>query len=215
MTVDLLAAWLLSIMLSTSPPGKSRRPAEAIESADQGKARYAAIARAIAQVSLDPKEQPLYQGKQGRAQTAALLLAISYHESTWRRHVDLGLGPRALGGGRYWCMMQIAVDPRRTAQGKTAERKTAEGWTGKQLVQNRQRCFRAGLHILQRGKRYCGKRGGSSFINHYASGYCDRGSKAVAVRLRTYRRWLRKHPIPSRPVPKPAPRRSQAGKASR
>jgi hypothetical protein len=192
--VDLLAAWLLSIMLSASPPGKSRHPAEAIESAAQGKARYAAIARAIAQVSHDPKEAPLYQGSQARAKTAALLLAISYHESTWRRHVDLGIGPRALGGGRYWCMMQIAVP----------KGKTAEGWTGRQLVQNRERCFRAGLHILQRGKRYCGKRGGSSFINHYASGYCDRGGQAVARRVRTYRRWLHKHPIPT-----PPPRRQK------
>jgi len=193
--VDLLAAWLLSIMLSASPPGKSRHPVEAIESAAQGKARYAAIARAIAQVSLDPKEQPLYQGEQARAQTAALLLAISFHESTWRRDVDLGTGPAARGGGRYWCMMQIAVD----------KGKTAEGWTGTQLVQNRQRCFRTGLHILQRGKRFCDKQRGGSFINHYASGYCDRGGQAVAQRLRTYRRWLRKHP-----VPKPTPPRSQA-----
>ncbi len=197
-------------MLSASPPGRSRVVDEAIESAAQGKARYTAIARAIAKVSLDPKELPLFEGKQGRARTAALMLAISFHESTWRRDVDLGIGPRALGGGRYWCMMQVAVD-----QGKTPE-----GWTGKQLVLSRERCFRRGLHILQRGKRYCRERGGSSFINHYASGYCDRGGKAVARRLRTYRRWLKKHPIPKqtprKQAPhKQAPRRSGAAKTRR
>ncbi|MBW2453511.1 MAG: hypothetical protein JRI68_03325 [Deltaproteobacteria bacterium] len=205
MNVDLLAAWLLSIMLSASPPGRSRHPVEAIETADQGKARYAAIARAIATVSLDPNEAALFAGQDARAKTAALLLAISYHESHWRRHVDLGLGSRALGGGRYWCMMQIAVD----------RGKTPEGWTGKQLVQRRDRCFRRGLHILQRGKRFCRSRGGTSFINHYASGYCDRGGKAVALRTRTYREWLRARPIPKRAAAKPKRQRPRAPKGKR
>jgi len=204
MNVDLLAAWLLSIMLSAAPPGRSRHPAEAVETAAQGKARYGAIARAIATVSLDPKEASLYGGPDGRAKTAALLLAISYHESHWRRHVDLGLGSRALGGGRYWCMMQIAVD----------RGKTPEGWTGRQLVQSRDKCFRRGLHILQRGQRYCRNRGGTSFINHYASGYCDRGGKAVARRVRTQRRWLRERPLP-KPAAKPPRRTARTTKPKR
>jgi len=187
MTVETLAAWLLSIMLASLPPGRSLRPAEARESAEQGRARYAAIARALAEVSLDPKEQPLFAGPDARARTAALMLAISYYESHWRRDVDLGLSERP---SRYFCLMQIGVGP-----GKT----TREGWTGKQLVESRRRCFRAGLHLLQRGRRVCaGQRDQRAFLNHYATGYCDRGRKAVALRWQLYERWLTRHPLKPR-----------------
>lgn len=190
MTVEALAAWLLGIMLATAPPGDPRCARTACESPEQGRARYAAIARAIARVSLDPKEKPLFDGKHGRAHTAALLLAISLHESHWRRDVDLGLGrysPRARR--RYHCMMQIAVD----------RGKTPEGWTAAQLVQSRQRCFRAGLNILQRGRRLCDATGPRAFLNHYASGYCNRGRKAVTRRWATYHKMLRQHPLPTEP----------------
>src|SRR5690606_31670408 len=98
-TVETLSAWLLSIMLTAAPPGKSRYPEEARETAEQGKARYAAIAKAIAEVSLDEQEKPLFSGADGRLETALIMLTVSYHESHWRRHVDLGIGPRSRGGG--------------------------------------------------------------------------------------------------------------------
>lgn len=188
MTVEALAAWMLAIMMTSVPPGKSRRPKEAEESAEEGRARYAAIARAIAEVSLDPDEAPLFEGKDGRRKTATLMLAMSRYESTWRRDVDLGIGPRARGGGgRYWCLMQIAVP----------KGKTPEGWTGRDLVESRERCFRRALHILQRGKRVCKKSGGTSFVNHYASGYCDRAKEPVKKRVDLMNRWLREHPFPT------------------
>jgi hypothetical protein len=188
MSVDALAAWLLSVMMSAVPPGKSRAP-DARETVEEGEARYRAIAQAIAEVSLDPKEEPLYTGERAREKTAALMLAVSYHESHWRRDVDLGIGPKARGGGgRYHCLMQIGVP----------KGKTPEGWTPKQLVQSRERCFRRGLHILQRGRRHCRGRGAHAFLNHYASGYCDRGRKAVSLRVRTLDRWLRERPFEPR-----------------
>jgi hypothetical protein len=196
MSAETLAAWLLSIMLSAAPPGKSRHPREARETEQAGRARYAAIARTIAEVSLDDEEAPVFAGNHARARTAAMLLAISYHESHWRRHVDLGLGPQSRGGGgRYHCMMQIAVP----------KGKTPEGWTAEQLVQSRERCFRRGLHILQRGNRYCSAHGSFAFVNHYASRRCDHGAKAVAKRVATYRGWLREHP-PSPLLSAPAKR---------
>lgn len=188
MTVETLSAWLLSIMLTAVPPGKSRYPEEARESAAAGKARYGAIARAIAEVSLDDEEKPLFTGDDGRLKTALILLTISYHESHWRRHIDLGIGPRSRGGGgMYHCMMQIAV-PRG---------KTPEGWTADDLVASRDKCFRRGLHILQLGSRHCAaKYGPRSFLNLYASGRCDGGKKPVAKRWVTFDRWLTKHPPP-------------------
>ena len=174
-------------MLTSVPPGKSRKPREARETAEEGKARYGAIAQALAEVALDPDEAPLFAGDDGRLKTATLMLAMSRFESTWRRDVDLGIGPRARGGGgRYWCLMQIGV-PRG---------KTPEGWTGRDLVESRDRCFRRALHILQRGKRVCRKHGGTSFVNHYASGYCDRAKKPVKKRVDLMKQWLRDNPFP-------------------
>lgn len=187
MTVDALAAWMLAIMLTSVPPGKSRKPREARETAEEGKARYGAIAHALAAVALDPDEAPLFTGDDGRLKTATLMLAMSRFESTWRRDVDLGIGPRARGGGgKYWCLMQIGV-PRG---------KTPEGWTGRDLVESRDRCFRRALHILQRGKRVCRKHGGTSFVNHYASGYCDRAKRPVKKRVDLMKQWLRDNPFP-------------------
>jgi hypothetical protein len=195
MTVEALAAWLVTIMVAAVPPGGWRSKAQLRETAEQGRARYEAIAEAIATVSLDPKEAPLFDGADGRSRTAALLLAISLHESHWRRDVDLGVGrygPR--GGRRYHCLMQIAID----------RGKTAEGWTSAELIQRRDKCMRAGLHILQRGRRFCDRVGPGAFLNHYASGYCDRGRKQVTRRWDTYRTFLREHPMPK---PKPPPKR--------
>ena len=189
MAADVLSAWLLSVMLATVAPGKSRRPPEARESAEQGKARYTAIADSIAKVSLDEKEAPLFAGPRAREKTALLLLTISLHESHWRRHIDLGLGPLSLRGrGLYHCMMQIAVP------GET----TPEGWTAADLVKSRERCFRRGLHILQRGKKTCDAKGPRAFLNQYGSGSCGGAKKAVAKRWKTFDRLLSKHPLPAK-----------------
>jgi hypothetical protein len=196
MTVEALAAWLLAIMLTSAPPGRSSKPEEARETEAAGRARYEAIAQAIAEVSLDPAEAPLFDGDGARKKTAALLLAISRLESTWRRDVDLGLGAQATR--KYRCLMQISVPGG----------KTPEGWTGDDLVASREKCFRRALHILQRGKRVCRKRGGTSFVNHYASGYCDRGEAAVKKRIDLMQSWLDG-------APKKAPAKKPQAKAKK
>lgn len=187
MSLEVLSAWLLSIMLAAVPPGHSRFPDEARESKEAGRARYEAIATALASASLDEDETALFDGDEGRLRTALLLLTISYHESHWRRHIDLGLGPkRYRGGGLYHCMMQIHV------KGE----KTPEGWTAEDLVKSRDKCFRRGLHILQRARGFCADAGPRAFLNHYATGTCDRGRKPVAKRWATFDRWLAEHPPP-------------------
>lgn len=185
MTFETLFSWLMTVMLTTVPPGHSTYPASARETKAEGQARYRKIARAIAKVTLDPKEKPIFKGPNARAKTAALLLVVSHHESHWRRHVDLGIGR----GGRYWCMMQIAVD----------KGTTPEGWTGEDLIRSNERCFRRGLHMMQMAQRVCDRKkakGSFAFLNHYASGHCDRGRKAVAIRVDSHRRWLKRFPLP-------------------
>jgi len=183
-------------MLATIPPGKSRYPKEARESAAEGRARYAQIARTIAEISMAPDETPVFAGPQARAKTAALLLTISFHESHWMRHIDLGLGPVGRrGGGVYHCMMQIAV----------FKKKTPEGWTAEDLVKHRDKCFRRGLHILQQARRYCmsKKYGPRSMLNLYASGHCDHAHEPVDKRWRTFDRWLAHYPLAKASKKKP------------
>ena len=187
MAPNQLASWLLSLMVSSVPPGQSNFPDEARESAEQGRIRYAEIADALAQVSLDPAEKPVFDGKLGRERTAALLLALAYHESGLRRDVDLGLGRHARGAGRYWCLMQVAI----------AKERTADGWTGAALIASRERCFRAGLHILQRSRGACRKQGPDAWLRLYTSGHCERGRESADKRLGTLRRWLRVRPPPA------------------
>src|SRR5262249_30979675 len=103
MSAEAMATWLLGIMVAAVAPGRARFPREAVESEADGRSRYTAIARALADVALDPEEKPLFDGPTGRARTAAMLLALSYHESAWRRDVDLGLGSQA--HPRYFCVM--------------------------------------------------------------------------------------------------------------
>lgn len=208
MTIETLSAWVLSIMLATIPPGKPRWPKEARESSEAGRARYAQIARTIAEVSMDEDETPIFSGPHARGKTAALLLTISFHESHWARHIDLGLGPLSRrGGGVYHCMMQIAV----------FKKKTPEGWTAKDLVKDRDKCFRRGLHILQRARRYCmsKKYGPRSMLNLYASGHCDHAHRPVNKRWRTYDAWLAKYPLAKAAKKKPSKKKAPKKKKPR
>lgn len=181
-----LATWLLGVMLAATPPGKSRFPAESVESEADGRARYEQIAGALAEIALDPEEKPVFDGARGRERTAALVLAIARHESGFRRDVDLGLARHANGGGPYFCMMQVSVKGR-----------TPEGWTGADLTSDRRRCFRAGLHILQHARGSCRAEGPEAWLRLYTGGTCDRGRQAAEQRMATYKEWLAQHPFPT------------------
>src|SRR6266567_3614595 len=103
--MDAILAWALALMISWTPPGKSRL-ADAVESPEDGKARYAEIARAAAKVAYDPATKPLFAGPKGRAATLALMLSVAWHESGFRKDVDLGVGKHARGSGTDSCLLQ-------------------------------------------------------------------------------------------------------------
>src|SRR5262249_9689221 len=106
--MDPIVAWALSIMLGWAPPGRSHIK-HAIETPDEGAARYAEVARAAAKVAFDPAEAPIVAGPRARSQSLAIMLSVAHHESGFRRDVDLGLGPLARGSGVDSCLMQIRV----------------------------------------------------------------------------------------------------------
>ena len=185
---EALSAWLLGVMLATMPPGKFKEPPAAVEPEEETRARYEGLSRALAEVVLDPEERSLYPGPDGRRQTAALMLSLAFHESGFRRDIDLGLGKKPHAGRQYWCVMQVGVD------GKP----TPEGWTGADLTADRRKCFRAALHKLQQTRGSCKAQGPDAWLRSYAAGDCSRGAKPAAQRIGTFRRWLAMYPYKPR-----------------
>ena len=91
-----------------------------------------------------------------------VLLSLAYFESGFRRDVDLGLGQFARGSGVDSCLMQIRV-------GSGA---TAEGWPHADLVGDRKKCFRAGLHLVRQSFHACRKLPREDWLGAYTSGTC-------------------------------------------
>lgn len=174
--------------MAVNPPG---RAIVLTESPEAGEARYQGIATAIDEVVSDPAEPPLFGGRQGRAHTAMLLAAISWHESGWRRDVDLGVGPFARGDhGRSCSLFQFQLG----AQGRTIE-----GWNCVELVSDRAKAARAALHMVRRSQAACPGAPSRAMLATYASGSCTGGLDESKAMVDTARRWLARHPPPAPP----------------
>jgi hypothetical protein len=158
--MNALIAYLLAAMVTWSPPGDH----DYYEPREETLDRYAAIAKDFAAVALDPEEAPLFGGPQGRVQTGLLLASVAFYESGgYRRDVDLGIGKKARGdSGRSWCLMQINI----------GDGTTLEHWSGRDLVEDRQKCLRVGLRRMRQSFEMCS---GQAFIDRlsgYTTGRC-------------------------------------------
>ncbi|HED37378.1 MAG TPA: hypothetical protein ENI76_03920, partial [Ignavibacteria bacterium] len=153
------------------PPGRSYVK-DAKETSEDGKIRYGEISNAMISVAYDPSEHPLFIGKYGRAKTLALLASIAWFESGYRRDVDLGLGKLSRGdSGKSWCMMQIMLGRPDPVTGMTRKRVLLtnnsfklisrknphwdSAYGGTDLINNRIKCFRAGLHLIRNSFHAC------------------------------------------------------------
>jgi hypothetical protein len=161
--MNALIAYLLAAMVTWSPPGDHDYYEQREETLD----RYAAIARDIATVALDPNEPPLFGGPQGRAQTGLLLASVAFYESGgYRRDVDFGIGKKARGdSGRSWCLMQINI----------GDGTTIENWTGRDLVLDRQKCLRVGLRRMRQSFDMCKGEAFMDRLSGYTTGRCTPG----------------------------------------
>lgn len=207
--------WTTRRMISWSPPGRSFIP-EAKETPEEGRARYALIARAMVDVVYDPDEAPAFPGKRGRARTLAMMLSIAWHESGFRKDVDLGEGKLSRGdSGRSWCLIQAQLGSP-GPDGKTSGRIVFQGkdvvWTtatalkakplglpdfgGEDLVNNREACVRAGLRMARKSLSGCRK---LPFMERLAglSGSCDRGRKESKSRMFKAVEWVSSDPPPA------------------
>jgi hypothetical protein len=174
MTIEAMTTWLVGAMVAWSPPANHHK-----EGATAALARYETIAHDLAAVALDPSEKPLFEGATGRAQTALLLAAVASMESDYRKEVDTG----KLRGdsGRSWCLLQVQV------YGKTPEQ-----WTGQDLVDDRKRCFRAGLHVMHESFRICHALPLEYRLSGYTSGSCWEEPLAKARARRAFSSWKKK-----------------------
>lgn len=176
--------WLLAMMVSLSPPERAATT-EAFpgweETVAERRERFVAIASDLEAVVWDPETKPIFRGPNGRAKTAALIMAVAWHESGFARDVDLGpcwRGRRGDGtrcdSGRAACLMQIHAD-RGT---------TPEGWTLADLFADRKKCFRAGLRLLRSSFGQCKANPWEHRLAAFASGRCDRGLAESAALIR-------------------------------
>ena len=180
--MESIVSWALAFIFSIAPPRAGR--GELIEEAV---ARYEQIAADAVAVAYDSTTPPLFAGRDGRAKTAALLLSVAFHESGFRKDVDLGIGPRARGdSGQSWCLMQIKIGGGRTL----------EGWSGAELVRDRRLCFAAGLSAIRRSFVACRANPTSERLNAYTSGSCSRGATQSRARMESAIAWFSQRLIP-------------------
>jgi len=205
-------------MITWLPPGRSFIK-DAIETSEEGEARYEQIADAAISVAYDPDEKPIFGGKYGRAKTLALILSIAYFESGYRKDVDLNLGPLARGDkGESWCMMQFRLG-RPSFDGDTKKRVVLDGsgiewysrpviyekgrarfqdppedgwpgWGGKDLVTDRTKCFAAGLHFVRKSFNSCRHLPIVDRLSVYGAGRCIKNMEGSRIRVVKAQKWL-------------------------
>lgn len=194
--LDQVREWILGFMTKVAPPGRKVYYPEGQETVEAANARYQAVANDIIHVVYNPRTKPLFSGPNGRARTVSVILSIMLHESGFMRHVDYALGKYGRGdSGQSWCSMQIKVGAGRTMKWNMRhDRPIAwndpkedifEGYTGEELVANRQLCIGEGLKVLR--VSFGGTKGLpiDDRLRVYASGDRDKGAEASHNRMRT------------------------------
>jgi hypothetical protein len=190
-----LTSYLLAAMTAWMPM-KSHARSEAPEVTE---ARYQQIAADIAEVVLDPDEEPLFKGEDGRVKTGLLLLAVAFHESNFRGDIDGGrCRPFECDHGKAFSMWQLHPEDGLTFEGDvfTFARNRSTSWReehaseifdGQALVRDRKIAARMALHML----RYSMKNAHSLAIY---TGEPGNGPKAK-LRMETALSYIRQHPF--------------------
>ena len=149
--LELVTTWLVGAMLAWVPPLPQQINVD--------RTRYETIAHDFVEIAFDEQEAPVFVGENARAKTALLMASIASFESGYRADVDDG---RITGDhGRSYCLMQVQVVG-----------KTSEGWTGKDLVTDRMKCFRAALKRIRISFDWCKDHALEDRLSGYTSGTC-------------------------------------------
>ena len=155
----MLKAIILSIMIDLLHPSVQLR-SYIREPLEDAQTRYESIAEDISAVVMDESEPPLFTGPAAREATGVLLSAIAWHESGFRKDVDVCKGVRSKGdNGRSVGLLQVMAGP------------NYEGHTAREICEDRRLAIRLGLHVLRRAKDAC-HGGPRSWLQSYAAGGC-------------------------------------------
>ncbi|WP_394849644.1 hypothetical protein LZC95_19605 [Pendulispora brunnea] len=131
---------------------------------------YEETARAIAHVVAE--EEPLFDGPDGRAQTAATLVSLAFFESRFDQRAQ---GDAGHSTGLF------------------------QSWGGGAALFDPTRATRAALAAMRESLHRCRHRPSAERLASYASGSCDRGRAASRVRMALAARLLRLAPPPPEP----------------
>jgi hypothetical protein len=171
-----MSTTLLTWVLSASATLASGRP-------------YEPIAEAIA--SRVQSEPPLWREDLDRRKTAALLLAVAFRESSLRADA---VGDRVRGQPTSYCAFQIHLP---------FGAKTAEGWTGPELLQDPDSCVVAALGIIRVSMRMCPEHP-LAFYAEGPRGCASRRAQAISKDRVSIAQWLvRSVALPEPQAPEP------------
>jgi hypothetical protein len=155
----MLKTLILSMMIDLLHPRIQAR-SYLHEPLAEAELRYESIAEDISEVAMDEEEPPLFTGPAAREATAALLSAIAWHESGFRKDVDVCRGAHSKGDqGRSISLLQVMVGP------------NYEGHAAGEICEDRKLAVKLGLHVLRRAKTGCGG-GPRVWLQSYAAGGC-------------------------------------------
>lgn len=182
--LNTLAGWMMSILVTLSPLDRKIYHSNDVETPIEKKERLEMISKDIIEIVFDDNERPLFDGPQGRLKSAVYVATWSSHESGgFRKGVDVGLSRGDKGSS--WCMMQLHI----------GKGKTAEGWTGEDLVNDRKKCIRAGYHLMRQSMGQCRKMNERNAMAAYASGRCNVGITISQKRYDHMMRVYNQHPF--------------------
>jgi hypothetical protein len=195
-------AWVMIFLAQYAPPGRPQYLKEAIETKEEATARYESIAKDIATVVFDEDEKVITGGDQGRLRMASIILSIILHESGVRKDVDYGLGKQSRGdGGRSWCLMQLQIGKGKTLPWNKVQHRfflpkdppeeLAPQYTGEEIIKDRVKCIRSGLHVIV--GTACTRYAPGDWLKAYASGSCSGGAEASRSRMNLAIRWFATH----------------------
>lgn len=210
-------AWALALLLWLSPPEHRARlqeargravPVEQRETVAEGRARYATIAEDLDAVLEDPSTW-VSSGARAKERTAAMVLAVAFFESGFRKDVDRGEGRLGRGDkGRSWCLMQIQTG---TGGGTVPVGDTvARTWTGPDLVADRRKCLRAGALMIKASFQACRAQKTGDRLSAYTTGACRDDEPVSRMRVAKAAEILRHFPLPALPSPPAEPTASAA-----
>ena len=147
------------------------------------------LASAIA--SRAEAEAPLFKGDEDRHRTTALLVAIAFRESSLN---EAAVGDHQAGKPTSFCAFQIHLP---------WGAKTAEGWTGPELLEDPEKCVTAALHLLRDSMRACPSSPLASYAEGPAGCESARAQRISRDRLGIAQRLVRDVRVSAPPPPTP------------